>query len=123
MSEIIKPKNLGVKDYLIRKMSVKLNLNESILEKIINHQFQSANIAMKNNKSIELAGFGKFLFNNKKAIVRHNRNVNKKEALLLIINDETQSFRKRDFAKNKLIDVLKEIEVLKTRIDNENISN
>ena len=63
-----KPKSLSVKDFLIRKMSVKLLIPEYTIEAIVTHQFQGALKAMTTNKSIEISGFGKFLFNEKRAL-------------------------------------------------------
>lgn len=68
-----KPISLSVKDFLIRKMAVKLMLDETIIDAVISHQFISANEALTNNKSIEISGFGKFYFNQKKANKRMNK--------------------------------------------------
>jgi len=60
--------NLPLKDFLIRKLAVKLMRNEDEIEKIISHQYQAANEALLTNDSIEISGFGKFFFNHKKAL-------------------------------------------------------
>lgn len=67
-----KPLSLSVKDFLIRKMSVKLLHSEDILDKIVSHQFSSAKEAMGTNNSVEFSGLGKFLFNTKRAIKKFN---------------------------------------------------
>lgn len=66
--EYNKPKSMSHKEYLVRALSVKLAMSEKIIEAVVNHQFQSANEAMDVNRSLELSGFGRILFNNKKAI-------------------------------------------------------
>ena len=58
-----KPISMSMKDYLIRVQSVKAMMSEKIIEAVVNHQFQSASLAMRTNNSIELSGFGKFYFN------------------------------------------------------------
>jgi hypothetical protein len=58
---------MPLKDFLVRVLAVKLRLSEKTIEAVVNHQFQSANEAMKTNDSIEISGFGKFSFNTKKA--------------------------------------------------------
>lgn len=63
-----KPLSLSVKDYIIRKMAVKLMMNEKVIEAVVNHQFQGANEALARHKSLEISGFGRFVFNEKKAI-------------------------------------------------------
>jgi nucleoid DNA-binding protein len=62
-----KPISLSVKDYLIRKMAVKMMVTESTIDAVIRHQFSSANDATQKHKSLEISGFGKFYFNEKKA--------------------------------------------------------
>ena len=63
-----KPISLSVKDWIIRKMAVKLMMNEKTIEAVVNHQFQGANDARLRNNSLEISGFGRFVFNEKKAI-------------------------------------------------------
>ncbi len=63
-----KPISLSVKDWIIRKMAVKLMVNEKTIEAVVNHQFQGANDALSKNNSLEISGFGRFVFNDKKAI-------------------------------------------------------
>ena len=62
-----KPRHLSMKDYLVRTLAVKLRIPEKTIDAVISHQFNSANEAMMTNNSIEISGFGKFLFNKKKA--------------------------------------------------------
>lgn len=114
---LIKPKSLSVKDFLIRKMSIKLNMSEQIIEKIISHQFQSASEAMVINKSVEISGFGKFFFNDKKAVTRMKRNISKKEVFTAIMNNEAETDRRRKSAETKLKDTLKDIEILKPKVN------
>lgn len=110
-----KPKSLSIKDFLIRKMSVKLNVPEKTIEAVVNHQFQSANAAMLTTKSIEFSGFGKFLFNEKKALKKLDKLMSKKEAFTRIANDEAQTEQRRISAGIKLQDTLKEIDIIKPK--------
>jgi len=57
-------------------MSTKVVISEKVINQVITHQFDSTNDAFKNNNSVELSGFGKFLFNEKKAR-KHVVNLNK----------------------------------------------
>ena len=63
-----KPTTMSVKDFLIRKLAVKLMVGEKTIEAVVNHQFSSANEALEENNSIEVSGFGKFYFNRNKAL-------------------------------------------------------
>jgi hypothetical protein len=91
-----KPISMSVKDYLVRTLAVKMMISEKTIETVVNHQFQSANEAMDTNNSIEISGFGKFYFNEKKAQKRLV-DLNRKKNLMLefIASDETSEQKKR----------------------------
>lgn len=63
-----KPNSMSAKDYLIRILSVDIAIPDKVIDAVIAHQFQSANTAMDTNKSLEISGFGRFMFNDKKAV-------------------------------------------------------
>ena len=90
-----KPISMSIKDYLVRTLAVKMLTSEKTIEAVINHQFQSANEAMDLNNSLEIAGFGKFYFNEKKATKRLGQLQAKKQAIQNIIADATTSEQKR----------------------------
>jgi hypothetical protein len=90
-----KPISMSVKDYLVRTLAVKMMVSEKTIDAVINHQFQSANQAMDVNNSLEISGFGKFYFNEKKAQKRLHSAINKKKLMEeLIASDETSEQRK-----------------------------
>ena len=94
-----KPISMSVKDFLVRTLAVKMMMNEKMIEAVVNHQFQSANEAMDLNNSLEISGFGKFYFNEKKAIKRLGQLNAKKQAMERIIIDETTSEQKKRSSK------------------------
>jgi nucleoid DNA-binding protein len=112
-----KPASLSIKDFIIRKMSVKMNVPEALLESVINHEFQSALQAMTDCKSVEISGFGKFLFNDKKAVKKMEIMFLQKANLEKIINNESVTDKKRDSAKAKLKSLMQAIEILKPKIN------
>ena len=114
-----KPISLSIKDFLIRKMSIKLNTPEKVIEAVVNHQFQSATVAFNDQKSVELSGFGKFLFNEKKAVKKMETMLIQKQVLEQTIVDQTATDRKRKAAEVKLESLLQAIEILKPKIDYE----
>ena len=114
-----KPRSLSVKDFLIRKMSIKFNTPEKVIEAVVNHQFQSATLAFNDQKSVELSGFGKFLFNEKKAVKKMESMLIQKQVLEQTIIDQTATDRKRKAAEVKLESLLQAIEILKPKIDYE----
>ena len=91
-----KPISMSVKDYLVRTLAVKILTSEKTIEAVINHQFQSANEAMDLHNSIEISGFGKFFFNDKKAVKRVNALTAKKLALENTLADDTSSEQKKN---------------------------
>ena len=91
-----KPISMSVKDYLVRTLAVKILTSEKTIEAVVNHQFQSANEAMDTNNSIEISGFGKFYFNEKKAKKRLEDLTRKKNLMLeFIASAETSEQKKR----------------------------
>lgn len=91
-----KPISMSVKDYLVRTLAVKMMISEKLIETVVNHQFQSANEAMDTNNSIEISGFGKFYFNEKKAKKRLEDLTRKKNLMLeFLASAETSEQKKR----------------------------
>jgi nucleoid DNA-binding protein len=91
-----KPISMSVKDFLVRTLAVKMMISEKTIEAVVNHQFQSANEAMDTNNSIEISGFGKFYFNEKKAKKRLEDLTRKKNLMLeFIASAETSEQKKR----------------------------
>jgi nucleoid DNA-binding protein len=110
--EYNKPKSMSHKEYLVRALSVKLAISEKTVETVINHQFQSANEAMDTNHSLELSGFGRILFNNKKAIKKLAALEAKLEKANIKLNTTTDPKKLQD-----AIDILtKQIRLLKPKI-------
>ena len=110
-----KPISMSIKDFLIRTLAVKMLTSEKMIEAVVNHQFQSANEAMDLNNSLEIAGFGKFYFNEKKATKRLGQLNAKKQAMERIITDETTSDQTRHSSKVTLEKTEALINLLKTK--------
>jgi len=113
--EYNKPKSMSHKEYLVRALSIKLAMSEKIVEAVVNHQFQSANEAMDVNRSLELSGFGRILFNNKKAIKKLAALEAKLERTKKQLNNNNADPKKLENA----IEILeKQIRLLKPKITN-----
>lgn len=114
-----KPKSLSIKDYLIRKMSVKTLIPEQTIDNIITHQFKQASQAMLSPdvNSVEISGFGKFLFNRKKAYKKLEKMYSQKTVFSRIIESSVHSEAQKASAYNKLQNTLKGIEELKPKLD------
>lgn len=118
-----KPISMSVKDYLIRIMAVKTMTSEKTIEAIVNHQFQSASEAMSEHNSLEISGFGKFFFNQKKAQKKMEKLLYKADVFRRQMENETLSEQKRNSASVKLANTLASIDILKPKLqDDENQS-
>lgn len=60
-------KPLSLKQQIYNKLAERLELPVKTVEAIVVHQFNEASSAMMRHNSIEICGFGKFLFMEKKA--------------------------------------------------------
>lgn len=111
-----KPLSLSVKDFLIRKMAVKLLTSEKTIEAVINHQFTSANSALLKHNSLEISGFGKLLFNEKKAHKKLEKMFIQKEVLQSHLTNPKVSEKRKETAKAKLDSLEIAIEILKPKL-------
>ena len=62
-----KPESMSIREWITKKVALSSTVPESVIKDIISHQFDSAHNALVDNSSIEISGFGKFYFNDKKA--------------------------------------------------------
>ena len=111
-----KPKSLSIKDFIVRKMSVKMLIPEFTLDAVVSHQFYSANQAMINAKSVELSGFGTFFFNNKKAIKKMEKHLSQKALFEKLMNDDSLSDQRRNNARLKYDSAILAINALKPKL-------
>jgi nucleoid DNA-binding protein len=111
-----KPVSMSVKDFLVRTLAVKMLTSEKTIEAVINHQFQSANEAMDLNNSVEIAGFGKFFFNQKKATKRMEQLNAKIGAMEKIIADPMSTDQKKRSSQVTIDKANITINELKTKI-------
>jgi hypothetical protein len=105
---------MSVKEYLIRTLAIKLAVNEKTIEAVVNHQFQSANEAMDLNHSVEISGFGKFMYNEKKAIKKIAKLEGKRDAMQRIIDSPESKEASVAKATVILTKTIEQIRVLKT---------
>jgi nucleoid DNA-binding protein len=105
---------MSVKEYLIRTLAIKLAVNEKTIEAVVNHQFQSANEAMDVNHSVEISGFGKFMYNEKKAAKKIAKLEGKRDAMQKIIDSPESKEASVAKATVILTKTIEQIRVLKT---------
>jgi hypothetical protein len=111
-----KPFSMPVKEYLVKVMSIKMNIPSATIDAIITHQFEEANKALLSNNSVEIAGFGKFLFKQKKAIKKLEKAFSKKQMFESKLKEELSETRILSLT-NKLNQTIKDIEVLNNKLN------
>lgn len=111
-----KPISLSVKDYLIRRLAVRMMVSEKTIETVVNHQFQEANKALTKHKSLEISGFGKFFFNEGKAVKQMAKFESQKELFSRILREEILTDQKRKSTELKLQIALDNIRDLKPKM-------
>ena len=111
-----KPQSLSVRDYLIRKLAVNLRVDEKTIEAVVAHQFNEANVALRSNDSIEISGFGKFLFNKSKAVKKMEKYVNQKAWWERFLLNPDVTEKKREKAHTVIASLAQHIEALKPKI-------
>jgi len=116
---------MSVKEYLCRLLSIKKDIPLKVIEAIVDHQFQSANQALKdNNLSIEISGFGKFLLLHTKAHKKYLKNLSKEKYFTKQINDPSITEERRSACRRNLKQTLEWLENIKPKINNvEHITN
>lgn len=111
-----KPVSLSVKDWIIRKLAPKMLIGEKTIEAVINHQFQEANQALTKHKSLEISGFGKFFFNEGKAIKQMEKHESQVALFTKKLEDVSLTEQKRKSYELKLQIALDGIRDLKPRM-------
>lgn len=114
-----KPISMSVKDYLMRLMSIRTNTPLKTIEAVISHQFESANQALKSNFTLEISGFGKLSFSHKKAQMKWEKNLSKKDFFENALKDPSISEQKRKSIQLKLDNTIKWIEQIRPKIEHD----
>ena len=111
-----KPQSMSMKEWIIKKMAINMVVSEKIIDAVVTHQFDSANDAVNIHKSVEISGFGKFYFNQKKALTQYNKLLAIKKAYERMLTEElTETKRNAVELKMKILE--SSIKSLKPKID------
>jgi nucleoid DNA-binding protein len=112
-----KPQTMSIKDWLIRNMSVEKGISEKVIEAVISHEMQGAREALDTCNSIEFSGWGKMMFNMRKA----KKKCGKTRAIVSIIENTLAkgelSAQRRITHHIKLEQMTATIKYLTNRID------
>lgn len=115
-----KPSTMTVKEWIIKRMSINIVVSEKVIDQVVTHQFDSANDALNTNDSVEISGFGKFMFNTKKANTHYNKLLQIKQAYENTLADPLTTDKKRHSTELRMITVTNDIKMLKPKIKEDN---
>ena len=108
--------SMPLKTFLIRKLSLKLNISEKLITQVINHQFTEAFNATSTHNSIEISGFGKFLFNQPKAHKQMDKYNSQLLAYQAILDNPSTTPEVHKNTTMRIATTLKNIEHLKPKL-------
>ena len=111
-----KPISLTMREYLVRTLAPKLLVSEKVIDTVVAYQFSEANAALADNDSVEISGFGKLLFNRKKAEQKMEKFLSQKALFESILQNPEAPEQKKHKAQLKFNTVLHNIEVLKPKL-------
>jgi hypothetical protein len=89
-------------------MAISMVVSEKIIDAVVTYQFDSANDALNVNKSVEISGFGKFYFNQKKALTQYNK--------LLAIKKAYENMLETDITDVRRNAITLKLQILETSI-------
>lgn len=114
-----KPITMSVKDYLTRVLSIRTNTPLKTIEAVVAHQLDGLNKAIQadNIFSAELSGFGKFLFNHRKAHKKMIKNISKEEVFTNILKKPDLTEKQIASYTLKLENTKKWMEGIKPKLD------
>ena len=111
-----KPSTMTVKEWIIKRMSINMVISEKVIDQVVNHQFDSANDALNTNDTIEISGFGKFLFNKKRALTKYTKLLQMKKAYENTLADPNITDKKKHSTQLRLETALTDIKILKPKM-------
>ena len=71
-----KPSSMSVREWIIKKIAQEIIIPEKTIRRVITHEFDSGLEALEKFNSVEISGFGKFFYNEKKAKRETKKNKN-----------------------------------------------
>ena len=110
-----KPVSMSVKNFLIRKLAVEIMIPEKTIEAVVNHQFSSCLDSMLHDNSIELSGFGKFIFNEPKAKKHMEKWLSQEALWRKKLENKELTEREKKKLETRLNNVCDNIRILKAR--------
>jgi len=114
-----KPISMSVKDYITRVMHLRTNTSIKVIEAVVNHQIDSLNRALQDPSifTAEVSGFGKFIFNHKRAQKKMDKNLSKEKVFISLLEKSNLTDTQKASYNLKLNNTRKFIEGLKPKLE------
>lgn len=97
-----KPDSMSVREWITKKVAQETMIPENVIRRVISHNYDSAYEALNNNNSIEISGFGKFYYNEKKAGKEIEHCIKQKDTWKERLASEDSTEKERREAKNQV---------------------
>jgi len=114
---------MTVKDFIIKKIAINRlaskMISEKIIDSVISHQFESAHAATTECNSVEISGFGKFTFNQKRAEKQMAKYESQIAMYTKILEDDTISNAVRRNNEMRLETVYNNVKALKPKLNSD----
>ncbi len=113
-----KPTTMSVKEYLIKRLSVRTNTLPKIIEAVVSHQMEGVNKALQKDNvfSVEMSGFGKWIFNYRKAQKKMEKQLSKREVFSNILKKPDLTEKQKASYQLKLDNTNKWIEEMEPKL-------
>lgn len=112
-----KPASMSLKNWIIRNMAVKTGMSERVIETVVNFQFNSAYEKMEESETMEFSGWGRFIFNRKRAKWRMERLNSQIELFSKKAEDQTLTSEERRNASMRVDSFKRNLAVLEKTLE------
>lgn len=112
-----RPLTVPIKDWMIKNLSKEKDISERTIQCVIVHQAESVMKKMRECRSVEFSGFGKFLFNVKKAEKKLANMLYMEPRMRAIIDNIEATPQKRRAMEVRYKVLVEDIELLKRLLD------
>lgn len=110
-----KPSNMPLKEFLVKKIAQRMDKPEAVVDAVVMDQFKGITKALQQCKSVEMTGFGKWIFMDSKA-------ARLKEALVKSLVHWEQTGEAPNFPTASTMDHLKrEINLIGNKLKQTNV--
>ena len=121
-----KPPSMSIREYLVKRIAINKvcdrMISEKVIDSVISHQFESAIAATATNNSVEISGFGKFVFNKKRALKQMEKYTQQMEYYSKMLSSELTEAERRNTLM-RIESISNNIKALKPKLNEPSTDN